>query len=129
MTGGILDMQGCIIGDPDALIDTISLENCTLDNIRQINADTLTISDGVTLNVSLGDVDLSYCHSYDILNCNNLSGTFTTVNLPDLSPGLHWDDSNLYVTGIIHVVPEPATLAMLIIAAGLCLMFRRTRGK
>jgi hypothetical protein len=125
MTGGILDMQGYSIGDPSAPIDTISLENCTLDNILQINADTLTISDGVTLNVSLGDVDLSYCHFYDILNWNTLSGTFATVNLPDLSPGLHWDDSNLYVTGIIHVVPEPATLVMLLMGAVMFYLRRR----
>jgi len=47
--------------------------------------------------------------------------------MPDLGGGLSWDTSNLYTTGAIGVVPEPATLALLTLG-GLAIL-RRSRRK
>jgi autotransporter-associated beta strand protein len=66
---------------------------------------------------------------------NTLSGTFGTVTgLPDgwtVLSNVDYDTTNLSPGSgndvAIVAIPEPATLAMLIIAAGLCLMFKRFR--
>ncbi len=54
--------------------------------------------------------------SFDIIN-GTTNGTFDSLSLPALSPGLHWDTSALYSTGTITAVPEPSTLVLLGIAA------------
>ena len=128
MTGGTIDIQGHYIGSVSAPIDNISLKNSTLDNIVQINAGVLSILDNVTLQVTLPG-PLVYGSTFDILNWVSESGTFSTVNLPTLSDGLFWDSSKLYVDGTIQVVPEPATLLLLIMAAGLGLILRRIGDK
>ena len=51
--------------------------------------------------------------TFDILDWGTLTGTFDTVNLPSLDPGLSWDVSALYTTGeiTVHRVPgEPSVL-------------------
>jgi len=73
----------------------------------------------------------------DNVGSGTLSGTFSNDPVPTLWSG--WDifysadhATNSLSGGndvVIAQVPEPATLTMLIIAAGLCLMFKRTRGK
>jgi hypothetical protein len=54
------------------------------------------------------------------------SGAFGTINLPSLSGGLSWDVTDLYqdgdaltFDGIIRVVPEPSSLVVLMLGAGL----------
>ena len=128
LTAGTLDMWGHVIGSVSTPIDTVSLANGTLDNIAQINAGALTINSGVTLDVLVSG-PLTLGSTYDILNWVTESGTFATVNLPTLDPSLTWDSSKLYVDGTIQIVPEPAALLMLIMAAGLGLMFKRLRRK
>jgi len=55
------------------------------------------------------------------------SGQFDKVNLPWLGSDLMWDDSQLDTSGIISVVPEPASLGVLGIGtAGLLLRRRRS---
>ena len=88
----------------------------------------LTVQPGSSLAVSLGYAPMAG-DSFDIMNWGSESGMFDTLSLPSLPGGLTWDSSNLYTNGSIAVVPEPATMLMLIIAAGLCLMFKRTRDK
>jgi autotransporter-associated beta strand protein len=88
----------------------------------------LIVQPGSTLAVSLGYTPLPG-DSFDIMNWGSESGTFDTLSLPTLPDGFTWDSSNLYTNGSIAVVPEPATMLMLIIAAGLCLMFKRARNK
>ena len=88
----------------------------------------LTVQPGSSLAVSLGYAPMAG-DSFDIMNWGSESGMFDTLSLPSLPGGLTWDSSNLYTNGSIAVVPEPATMLMLIIAAGLCLMFKRTRSK
>ena len=57
--------------------------------------------------------------TFDILNFDPaaLSGKFDAVDLPNLGGGLSWDTSGLYTTGALGVVPEPATLALVILGA------------
>jgi fibronectin-binding autotransporter adhesin len=52
----------------------------------------------------------------------SFTGTFDTYNFPSLNPGLAWDISLLYSNGIVQVVaavPEPASLATLLMLSGL----------
>ncbi len=53
--------------------------------------------------------------SFDLLNgVEYLSGRqFQSVALPTLSGGLTWDTTNLYFSGVIVVVPEPASVTLL----------------
>ena len=68
---------------------------------------------------------------------NSLSGTFGSyTGLPDgwtVLANVDYDTANLTPGSgndvAIVAVPEPATLAMLIMAAGLCLFFKRFRNK
>jgi len=80
-----------------------------------------------TLTVTLID-DFSPANGnvFDILDWGTLAGgsAFDTVNLPDLPGGLTWDDSTLYTTGELTVVPEPASL-MLLLGGALGLRPRR----
>jgi PEP-CTERM motif len=69
-------------------------------------------------NAAMGD-------SFDLLDFASLSGAFGAVNLPGLMPGLLWDSSNLYSTGVlsVKVVPEPGTYVLM--AVGLLLLVAR----
>jgi hypothetical protein len=75
-------------------------------------------------NPSLGDQFLLF----QGLGSGAFGGTFDTFDFPALNPGLAWDTSLLYTSGILQVVaavPEPATLLPL---ALICAAFCRRRG-
>ncbi len=70
--------------------------------------------------------------SFDLFNWGSATGTFSTLNLPDLSAyGLTWDTSALYSTGVLSVttsaVPEPSTYAAFAGLAALGLVALRRR--
>jgi autotransporter-associated beta strand protein len=89
---------------------------------------TLNLLSNSVLNVTLSSYTPVLGDSYDILDWGTLSGTFGTINpLPTLSAGLSWDTSQLYTTGTISVVPEPATFVLLAMAAAMMLLLRRKR--
>jgi len=50
---------------------------------------------------------------YDLIEFGSITGSFTDVILPELTGGLTWDDSALYSTGSITVVPEPNAFVLL----------------
>lgn len=63
--------------------------------------------------------------SFDIFDWNGrVNGRFATNNLPELSAGLEWNTSELYTTGRLYVIPEPAT-AILVVIFGMVLGFVR----
>lgn len=45
-----------------------------------------------------------------VLDWETLTGTFSEEILPTLGGSLSWDTSNLYTTGVLAVVPEPALM-------------------
>ncbi len=72
--------------------------------------DQLQVSGAVFLN---GTLSVALANSFmpttgnvfDILDWGSLSGTFDTLQLPMLAAGLEWDTSQLYVSGMLSVVP------------------------
>jgi hypothetical protein len=70
---------------------------------------------------------------FNLFSAGSYKGTFATVTLPGLTPGLSWDSSalasagNLSVTG--SAVPEPGTYALLAGGAGLAVALVRRRRK
>jgi len=62
--------------------------------------------------------------SWDLFD-GTRSGTtsFSTLNLPSLNSGLTWDLD--YTTGVLSVVPEPGSLALLALLPALGLRRRR----
>lgn len=86
-----------------------------------------TVTYGGVLNVLYGGsaTDFAGGMTFNLFNAGSYSGSFDTVNLPDLSgTGLSWQD-NLMTTGSITVVPEPR--AALIGALGMLALLRRRR--
>ena len=77
-----------------------------------------------TLNVLLtGGFSPVAGNTFEILDFGTLTGTFSTISLPTLAPGLVWDTSQLYTDGSLAVaaVPEPQTLAICLVALTLAL--------
>jgi hypothetical protein len=52
--------------------------------------------------VSLIDFSPSSGQAFDILDWGSLTGAFSSIDLPSL-PGLVWDTSQLYTTGVLSV--------------------------
>ena len=61
---------------------------------------------------------------FDLFNWTDFSGGFGPIDLPRLPGGLEWSTADLYVTGELAVLPEPATLTLLTLG-GLALVRRR----
>lgn len=48
-----------------------------------------------------------------------VSGQFANINTSPLVGGLEWDLSDLYTTGMLHVIPEPTSGLLMIVTGGL----------
>lgn len=65
---------------------------------------------------------------FDLFDWNGgVSGAFATINTPELGDGLYWDTTNLYASGQISVIPEPGSVGMMGLGAGILLFTKRRR--
>lgn len=102
--------------------------NAALTDADLINT-AAALSFGGTLNVTNLSGTLALGQSFQLFDFDfaQSSGTFSSVNLPALDSGLSWDDTGLYTSGVIAVIPEPYTPLLLAGAGILGLRRRRIR--
>jgi len=107
-----------------------SLSNFEIEGITSGLFDSLQVTGALSLGGTL-NLLTSYAFqlgdSVDILDWGTMTGTFGAITGTDLGGGLSWDTSNLYSTGVITVVPEPATWALIAIGGTLMMATRRRR--
>ena len=82
---------------------------------------------GGTLALNSSGYTAVFGNSVDLFNWSTTSGTFSTITGTDLGGGLSWDTSSLYTDGVITVVPEPATWALLAAGLTVTMVLRRRR--
>lgn len=86
----------------------------------------VNILPGSQLTVQLGNVTPTLGQKFDMFDSAvSATGRFSALNLPTLSQGLTWDSTHLYDEGILQVIPEPASLSLLIVGVGGLLVRRR----
>jgi hypothetical protein len=64
---------------------------------------------------------------FNLFDAASFTGTFTSINLPPLDPGLSWSTESFPSDGVLVVIPEPYSIAALLSAAGMLLGVRRFR--
>ncbi len=75
--------------------------------------------DNVALLVGLGEFFTPQDgDAFDLIDFELIYGSFETIDLPELDPGLVWDTSALHTSGVISVtlasaIPEPSSFATL----------------
>ena len=80
-----------------------------------------------TLDVQLiGGFNPQLGDSFDLLDFDSLTGSFSDIRLPTLNHGLAFDTTSLLIDGTLSVVPEPASVSVVAIALA-CLAKRRRR--
>jgi autotransporter-associated beta strand protein len=82
---------------------------------------------GGTLALNSSGYTAVFGNSVDLFNWSTTSGTFSAITGTDLGGGLSWDTSSLYTDGVITVVPEPATWALLAAGLTVTMVLRRRR--
>lgn len=98
----------------------------TAGNISDLVICSALLAFGGTLNVTNIGGSLVLNDTFNLFDLDSTSGAFSAVNLPALDPGLSWDQSALYTSGALTVIPEP-NLAALLGAFGLLALLRRRR--
>jgi T5SS/PEP-CTERM-associated repeat protein len=121
---GVLTINGNYAQDPTGILQIELASPTSFDRLPISGTATL---DG-TLKLSLlGGYTPAVGDSFDILDWQTESGTFSTLQLPALTAGNTWDTSKLYTTGTIAVVPEPSSFALAAIGGSLWLARRTWR--
>ncbi|MCX6971856.1 MAG: autotransporter-associated beta strand repeat-containing protein [Verrucomicrobia bacterium] len=82
---------------------------------------------GGTLSLNNTGYTAVYGNSVDLFDWTTTTGSFSAITGTDLGGGYSWDTSNLYSTGVITVVPEPATWALLAFSLTTVVVLRRRR--
>lgn len=88
----------------------------------------LNILPGSELRVFLGSVEPTLGQSFQLFDAPQLAiGEFADLHLPPLDPGLFWSADHLYDSGILVVVPEPASVLLLSLGCTSLIRDRRLR--
>ncbi len=119
---------GTLMFDAALTLTDTSTTAFTLESIlsydRIVVDDHFTFDGFLSVELSTG-FDPLLGDSFDLIDWGTASGTFDGMTLPTLTGSLSWDTSELYTTGTITVVPEPAVIGLLSIGAILTLVGRR----
>jgi len=88
-----------------------------------------SLTEGGTLDVTYaGDMNVALTSgdSFQLISAGSFFDVFAQIDLPELNSGLQWNTSQLATKGIISVIPEPGSLAILGMGAvGMMLRGRR----
>lgn len=115
-------------------LDLLGISNFEIDPTLGLglNADladvTGALTYGGTLNVLYGGSSSNFANGmvFNLFDAGSFAGSFSSINLPDLTgTGLSWQD-NLLSNGTLVVVPEPR--AALLGGLGMLALLRRRRG-
>jgi len=102
----------------------------SFDVLKNDGNDTITFNDGATIVFDTTGYTVNVGDSFQILsNWTGRAGTLGNLVFAgtDLGGGKSLDTSNFLSTGIVTVIPEPATIGMLGLGALVTLMIRRMR--
>ncbi len=119
---GILTVDGSYVQNADGTLDIGlggTIAGTQYDQFAVMGSASLAGTLDVTL---LGTFGPQIGYSFDLFTAASEIGAFGNIDLPTLGTGLTWDTSDLYASGVITVMPEPAALGL---AAGLVLMLGR----
>lgn len=84
---------------------------------------------GGTLTLNNTGYTATYGNSVDLFNWTTTTGNFSAITGTDLGGGLSWDTSSLYTDGVITVIPEPTTWALLAGSLTVLMVLRRRRSR
>jgi autotransporter-associated beta strand protein len=114
---GILNTGDVTFGSGSLLdIEMAGVTQGTLYDVLN-SSGTINLQNGSELKLSLiNGYTPNFGDTFDVLNFSVLSGIFTTIDLPTLANGEYWNLDYLYQNGSLSVVPEPATLVMMLAA-------------
>jgi fibronectin-binding autotransporter adhesin len=93
MTGGTLELD---------------LAGTNVYDVLNVNG-VLTAAGTLSVSLSEGFVPL-LGNTFDVLDFSSVSGSFASLNLPALGPGLSWSTTNLLTTGVLEVVTSGGLL-------------------
>lgn len=116
----------------DSIVELDIWTNALAGSDRLVTTGFVAIAEDVTLSLlNTGGVTFVAGNEFDLFDWGTMpSGTFFELFLPTLDDGLSWNVSQLYDTGVISVVPEPTTTALLLLAGSTLLwLTKRSRGQ
>ncbi len=138
-TGKTLVAGGILAPDNSPSTITVtgnfSLAATTVSNF-EINGTTTGLYDFVDVNgIFTQDGTLHLTTGYSALlgdtvqlfDATSFQGSFDTITGTALGGGLSWDITNLATTGSITVIPEPSSLALILLSLGAVRFFRRRK--
>jgi T5SS/PEP-CTERM-associated repeat protein len=108
--GAATDIEGDVLFTQGSRLTMELTGNSTGDPGDSLNVGGM-LALGGTLDIALSaSLSPELGNAFDLFDAAEVRGEFDAVRLPDLGAGLYWDTNELYQTGAIQVVPEPAAL-------------------
>ena len=114
LSPGVIDIDGDLtLGNASEIVFELAglLPGTEHDQVNV--AQTLHATGTITVEI-LDDHIPTLGTTYNLFNFVTATGRFTTINLPTLHPTLTFDTTTLLTTGHLTVVPEPATMLLLV---------------